>query len=578
MTPALRRFLPNLTTIGLALIVALLLVTVLVSEWNVNRLVDNEHRVLHTQEVLTALEEVLSTVTEAETAERGFLITDDEKYLSSYESAIVKVNETIERLTQLTRDELGPQELIAGLGERVAARLQELKNAIAARRAGGFDAARQSVSTNHGRQLMLEMRRLVAEMKEQGHESLAIAAAQSSRSAFVTTAIDYLGAALGIGMVCLAFYLFRLDVAHRERVADVTRRLAAIVESSDDAIVSKSLDGVIVSWNAGAQQVYGYTASEAVGQPITMLCAPEHHDDIFRILERVRRGIHIEHFETTRIRKDGRKIDISLSISPIKGARGEAIGASAIARDITEHKTLQREVLNIAALEQRRIGQELHDGIGQELTGLTMMMQRLVAELGDDQSPQSGTAARIQTRLEEALSHVRAMSKGLVPVEVDSEGLMVALADLAARTSELHGVSCSFECHRPVAIADNQTAMQLYRMSQEAVTNAVKHGHPRNIFIRLGVEGDRAILRVIDDGTGFAESAQNTAGTGLRIMRYRADVIGATLDITSARPHGAIVTCSVANGPILDGAAAGNGRMMGDSPRQASIDSCAASS
>jgi signal transduction histidine kinase len=143
---------------------------------------------------------------------------------------------------------------------------------------------------------------------------------------------------------------------------------------------------------------------------------------------------------------------------------------------------------------------------------------------------------------------VRAVSKGLVPVEVDAEGLMVALADLAATTNELHGLSCSFECNRPVAIADNHTAMHLYRMSQEAVTNAIKHGHPRNIVIRLGVEGDLATLRVIDDGTGIAPSPENAAGTGLRIMRYRADLIGAQLDISLARPHGTIVTCSVAQG------------------------------
>src|SRR4029077_16652994 len=127
---------------------------------------------------------------------------------------------------------------------------------------------------------------------------------------------------------CLAFYLFRLDLAHRARVAGITRQLASIVESSDDAIISKSLDGVITSWNAGAQRIYGYTAEEAVGQPITILCAPEHRDDIFRNLERVKLGIHIAHFETTRIRIDGRKIDISLSISPIKGASGEVVGAS----------------------------------------------------------------------------------------------------------------------------------------------------------------------------------------------------------------------------------------------------------
>lgn len=559
MKPHFRNLVPNPTTIGLGLIALMLVVNVLVSEWNIGRLVENENRRLHSQEVLTRLEEVLSTVTEAETAERGFLITDDEEYQKSYESANVEINEILERLTSLTIDDARQQTLIAGLRGQVDARLEELKHAIAARRAGGFDAARQSVSTNRRRQLMTEMRSLVADMKQQEQQSLAVAAAESRRSAFVTSATELLGAALGIGMVCLAFYLFRLDLAQREQVAEVTRQLAAIVESSEDSIFSKTLNGIIISWNAGAQRMYGYTAAETVGQPSTMLCTPENRDNVLRSLEQVKRGIHIEHFETTRIRKDGRQIDISLSYSPIKGASGEVVGASAIARDITERKTLQREVLEIAALEQRRFGQELHDSIGQELTGLAMLTQRLVGELAADHSSEAAAARKIHAGLHQTLSHVRAMSKGLVTVDVDAAGLMASLADLAARISELHGIPCRFECHRPVAITDNQTALHLYRVSQEAVANAVKHGCPRNIVIHLGVEEDVATLRVIDDGTGFATSARNGAGSGLRIMRYRAELIGAKLEITPAKPHGTIVTCSVVERQPAGSSHSGNG-------------------
>jgi len=549
--PRFRTFIPKSTTTGLLLIVGLFVANALISEWNIKRLVENEHRVVRTQEVLTTLEEVLSSVTEAETAERGFLITDDDRYRESYESAIVQINGTLERLTNLTVDEKIQQQSIAALRTHVGARLEELKRAIAARLAGGFDAARQSVSTNHGRELMQEMRGLVAEMKAHEQRSLEVAAAQSRRSAIVTTTTILAGSALGIGMVCLAWKLVRRDLSHRERVADVTRRLAAIVESSDDAIVSKTLEGTIVSWNAGAQRIYGYTEEEVVGRPITMLSPVELHGDIYKNLERVRAGLHIEHFETKRIRKDGRRVDIALSISPIKGPQGEVIGASAIARDITEHKVLEREILEIAALEQRRIGQELHDGIGQELTGLTMLTQRLVGELDGSENGTAAGASKIHIGLEQALSHVRSLSNGLVPVEVDAEGLIPALRSLAARISELHGVACSFECHHAVAIADDQTALHLYRLSQEAVTNAAKHGRPKHIVIRLGVEADRATLRVIDDGTGMTAAPENAAGTGLRIMRYRADLIGADLDISAARPHGTIVTCSIAqNGYI----------------------------
>src|SRR5439155_11118550 len=216
---------------------------------------------------------------------------------------------------------------------------------------------------------MNEMRKLVGEMKEEEQAALSRRAEESRRSALVAHATDVVGAILGIGMVGLAFILFRRDLANRQRVEEATRRLAAIVECSDDAILRKTLDGIIVSWNAGAERLYGYTAEEAVGRKITMLCPPERFDEAYHQLDRVRQGIPIEHFETSRIRKDGERIEVSLSISPIKDAQGNVIGAAAIARDVTEKMQLQREVLEVAAQEQRRIGQDLHDGTGQELTG-----------------------------------------------------------------------------------------------------------------------------------------------------------------------------------------------------------------
>jgi two-component system sensor kinase FixL len=147
--------------------------------------------------------------------------------------------------------------------------------------------------------------------------------------------------------------------------------------------------------------------------------------------------------------------------------------------------------------------------------------------------------------LEKALSHVRALSKGLVPVEVDAEGLMVALADLAARTSELHGVDCTFRCKQPVCILDNQTATHLYRLSQESVTNSLKHGRASKIVISLTDDEDLITLRIADDGKGFSEDHHQATGTGLRIMRYRAGLIRAKLTIGPAHPRGTQVTCTL---------------------------------
>ena len=135
---------------------------------------------------------------------------------------------------------------------------------------------------------------------------------------------------------------------------NATRRIASIVESSDAAIVSKDLDGVIVTWNKSAEQVFGYTAEEVIGKPITILIPPDRHDEEPAILERIRRGEHIEHYETVRIRKDRSPVDISLTVSPIKNAEGKIIGASKIARDIAERKRSEAQITVLAREAEHR--------------------------------------------------------------------------------------------------------------------------------------------------------------------------------------------------------------------------------
>ena len=136
--------------------------------------------------------------------------------------------------------------------------------------------------------------------------------------------------------------------------------LAAIIESSDDAIVSKTVDGIIISWNRGAEKIFGYSAAEAIGQPITLIIPLERHSEEVDVLARIRRGEKIDHFETVRQTKDGRKVNISLTVSPIKDAEGRIIGASKVARDITERKRAEVEREHLSARERaaRRSAEE----------------------------------------------------------------------------------------------------------------------------------------------------------------------------------------------------------------------------
>jgi PAS domain S-box-containing protein len=235
----------------------------------------------------------------------------------------------------------------------------------------------------------------------------------------------------------------------------------------------------------------------------------------------------------------------TIFVRDTEGNPQQILGA---AQDITDRKRLEQEVLDIAASEQRRIGQELHDGTGQELTGLCLLAENLVDSLRGTNDTEAQKARRIALGLRQALSQVRSLSRGLIPVEVDAEGLMAALAELTNRISDLHAVQCVFECLEPVPVEDNQTATHLYRIAQEAITNALKHGQAANLRVSLEAHGHYITLKIADDGVGIPSADEITEGMGLRIMRYRAGQIGAHLTVRAEPTGGTVVTCTLYRG------------------------------
>lgn len=315
-------------------------------------------------------------------------------------------------------------------------------------------------------------------------------------------------------------------------------RLEAILAATADAIVTIDRRGVIQSVNPAAERIFGYATSEMLGQNVSMLMpAPmsDEHDRHLADHERTRvdkiLGVGRE---VLAVRKDGTVFPASITVNEIPRF-GLFTG---VVRDVTRYKQLEREVVEIASLEQRRIGQDLHDTLGQELTGLNLMAETLRKNPSD--------APRLVERIAEGLrrchTELRAIMRGLLPVSVDHEGLMASLADLAERTNG-DGVVCRFDCPKPVSVADNLTATHLYLIAQEAVHNAVKHAKPSQVRIALAVERDLS-LRVVDDGCGIATAGPaKSRGLGLRIMRNRAAILGATLTIEPARPTGTSVVC-----------------------------------
>jgi signal transduction histidine kinase len=219
-----------------------------------------------------------------------------------------------------------------------------------------------------------------------------------------------------------------------------------------------------------------------------------------------------------------------------------------IIRDISERKELQERILRVATEEQRRIGHDLHDDVGQELTGLGLFAATARTALQRGALPQAQEMTdKLVEGIKRTLGKVRALSRGLNPVEVDSEGLMSALAELAGRTSEAGGITCTFTCEHPVQFKDNAVATHLFHIAQEATSNAVKHGRAAHVDIALAEEGGAVSLSVRDDGTGI-DLASRSEGLGLRIMRYRADLIHATFTVEPLAEGGTLVRCTLRGG------------------------------
>jgi two-component system CheB/CheR fusion protein len=346
--------------------------------------------------------------------------------------------------------------------------------------------------------------------------------------------------------------LQRINAELDQRVANRTAalrdseaRLQAILGTVADAIITVDHRGIIQSVNAAAERMFGYAAEEMIGQNVTMLMPSpyrEAHDGyLARYLQTGEKRIIGIGREVEARRKDGSTFPMELAVSEIEHLEL----FTGVLCDLTQRKRLERELVEVASQQQRRIGQDLHDSVAQELTALNLLAKDLAETLETDPAKAAPLVERMDRGLQRGQQELRAVLRGLLPVAVDGEGLMAALADLAGRTRQDGKVSCDFDCPEPVSLTDNLASTHLYLIAQEAVHNALKHGRPRSIRISLRSDGILT-LRVQCDGTGMPAELAAGSGLGLRIMRNRAAIIGATLTIGPAVPTGTVVTCVLA--------------------------------
>jgi PAS domain S-box-containing protein len=348
--------------------------------------------------------------------------------------------------------------------------------------------------------------------------------------------------------------------------------LASIVDSSDDAIVSKTLDGVITSWNVGAERLFGYTAKEAIGQNISMIIPLDRRGEEKSILARISQGDRIDHFDTIRLRKDGTQIEISLTISPLRDAAGKIIGASKIARDITERKRIERELheseqrfrmladaldtqvqfrtqellkRNAETLQQsdqlrdlsgrlmhaqdeerRRIARELHDSAGQNVVALGMSLARIEDDAKRDPTRLSKSIKDAQDLIQTLTQELRTTSYLLHPPMLDEMGLSSALQWYIDGLAERSGLGIELSIPDNLGRLAPEVELAIFRLVQESLTNIHRHSGSKTAVIRIAREPDKIYAEVQDHGKGMsqerlAEVQSQGFGVGIRGMRER---------------------------------------------------------
>jgi two-component system sensor kinase FixL len=327
-----------------------------------------------------------------------------------------------------------------------------------------------------------------------------------------------------------------------EAEAALEERYRELFENANDVVYTHDQQGRITSINQSGEQLLQRPRAELLSRNILELVASEQQSAARQWLEQVVKRAALPTTELDFVTASGQRVKLEISTRLIERG-GQFVEVEGIARDITERKRLEREILEISNREQSRIGHDLHDGVCQQLAGLAYMTSTLAEDLEEKSVPESSQANRISQILNEVIEQTRGVARGLFPVRLEENGLAAALEELAANSSDLFKINCRFVAEGASPSVENPMAQHLYYIVLEAVANASKHGQANNVVITLKPASDRYLLTVEDDGTGFDPAAVRQTGMGLAIMHYRARVIGANLSLQTRRGSGTTVSC-----------------------------------
>ncbi len=320
------------------------------------------------------------------------------------------------------------------------------------------------------------------------------------------------------------------------------RMLDDFFENAPIGVHWLSPKGLILQANRAELRMLGYKAREYVGHPITEFHAdPEAGREL---LERLARKETLQGHEVGLRARDGSIKFVTID-ADVLWQNGRFVFARCFTRDITDRRQREKQILEVSERERQRIGQDLHDQLCQYLTGIKFRGSRLESHLRKLGLPEAQDAREMVDLLGQSITQAHNLAHGLNPVEFDAHGLMAALRELAARMSRIFQRTCVCRIPRAVPIYDNTVAFHLYRITQEAIINAIKHGRARRILVTLLVQKGAIVLSIQDNGIGFPAKPRPGSGLGLHIMNYRAAMIGATISIQPRPEGGTVVTCTL---------------------------------
>ena len=335
------------------------------------------------------------------------------------------------------------------------------------------------------------------------------------------------------------------DLKDTERALQRERNfVAGILETVGALVTVLDQEGRIVRFNRACEITTGFSLNEVRGKHIwDFFLLPEEAARAQSVIAQLSADLLPQDYQSHWVTRQGTSRLIAWSSTSLPDGEGTPRYIIATGIDITEREQLERALLDISAREQRRIGQDLHDGLGQHLTGIAFMAKVHEKKLAETDAAHASDAAKLVRLVNEAVHKTRELARGLLPVMSDAQGLMSALQLWAGEVADIYGISCTFECEIPVLVNDVAAATHLYHIAQEAVNNAIKHGGAQAIVLRLTADEGYGTLQIEDDGAGIPDDRQNSQGMGLHIMSYRSAMIGGRLAISRNAERGTTVSC-----------------------------------